>query len=120
MLTHSVPSDKTSPELAVAPKDAKPMRIRPAARPIDLYVTISNTPGREMVTRGNTLSLPPSNLRPTEITVVALLLALLVLLPPLSRLWLSPASAWFVPYIVWGAIILLAFLLQRLLSKHAI
>lgn len=66
------------------------------------------------------MSLYSSDLRPTEITIVVLLIALLVLLPPLLHLWISPQSAWFVPYIVWLGIILLAYWLQRFLSKHAV
>ncbi len=61
-----------------------------------------------------------SDLRPTEITIVVLLIALLVLLPPILGLWLSPDSAWFVPYVVWLVIIGLAYWLQRLLRKHAV
>ena len=66
------------------------------------------------------MSLYSSEIRPTEITIVVLLIAFVVLLPPLLGVWLSPDSAWFVPYIIWFAIILLAFWLQRLLRKHAV
>lgn len=60
------------------------------------------------------------DLRPTEITVVVLLISLLLLLPPLLNLWITPATPWYVPYIVWLGIILLAYWLQRLLGKHAV
>ena len=66
------------------------------------------------------MSLFSSDLRPTEITVVVLLIALLVLLPPLLRLWISVDAPWFMPYLVWAAIIALAYWLQRLLSRHAV
>ena len=56
---------------------------------VDLGVTISNTPSQNRVTRGNTLSLLSSDLRPTEITIVVVLIASLVLLPPLLDLWFS-------------------------------
>lgn len=66
------------------------------------------------------MSLFASELRPTEITIVVLLIAILVLLPPLLSLWISPEVSWYLPYLVWLGIILLAYGLQRLLSKHAV
>jgi hypothetical protein len=66
------------------------------------------------------LSLLSSDLRPTEITIVVVLIAALVLLPPLLNLWFSVDSVWYLPYIVWFAIIMLSWYLQRLLRKNAI
>lgn len=66
------------------------------------------------------MSLFSSDLRPTEITVVVLLVVVLVLLPPLLRLWITPEAPWYLPYLVWGLIIGLAFWLQRLLGRHAV
>ena len=66
------------------------------------------------------MSLFPSELRPTEITIVVLIFALLVLLPPIRNLWSAVDSPWYLPYLVWFAIILAAFWLQRLLRKHAV
>ncbi len=66
------------------------------------------------------MSLFSSDLRPTEITIVVTLLALLILLPPLSNLWFALDSPWFLPYLVWFGIILLSYWLQRLLRKHAV
>jgi uncharacterized membrane protein len=73
-----------------------------------------------LVTASNTVSLFTSELRPTEITIVMVIVALLVLLPPLSNLWFGDHSPWFLPYLVWFGIILLSYWLQRLLRKHAI
>jgi len=73
-----------------------------------------------MVTEGNTVSLFSSDLRPTEITIVASLLSLLILLPPLSGMWFALDSPWYLPYLVWFGIILLSAWLQRLLRKHAV
>ena len=73
-----------------------------------------------MVTGGNTLSLFSSDLRPTEITIVVVLISLLLLLPPLLGLWVSSDSAWYLPYLIWFCIILLSFWLQRLLRNNAI
>ena len=66
------------------------------------------------------MSLFTSELRPAEITIVVLLITLLVLLPPLLSLWISPESDWYLPYLVWLGIIAMVYGLQRLLSKHAI
>jgi uncharacterized membrane protein len=73
-----------------------------------------------LVTASNTVSLFTSELRPTEITIVMVIVALLVLLPPLSNLWFGDHAPWFLPYLVWFGIILLSYWLQRLLRKHAI
>jgi hypothetical protein len=61
-----------------------------------------------------------SDLRPTEITIVVVLISLLVLLPPLLGLWFADDSAWYIPYLIWFCIISLSFWLQRLLRNNAI
>ena len=66
------------------------------------------------------MSLLSSDLRPTEITIVVVLIASLVLLPPLLGLWFSLDSPWYLPYVVWFGVILLSYYLQRLLRKNAI
>lgn len=66
------------------------------------------------------MSLFTSDIRPTEITIVVVLISLLVLLPPLLGLWFSTDSAWYLPYLIWFCIILLSFWLQRLLRRNAI
>ena len=52
-----------------------------------------------------------------ERTVIVLLLVLLPLLSPLLQLWSGDRSYWFSPYLIWAAMILAAYLLQRFLSK---
>jgi len=59
-------------------------------------------------------------LRPTEITLVVVLIASLVLLPPLLDLWMAPDSPWYLPYGVWFGVIMLSWYLQRLLRKNAL
>ena len=49
------------------------------------------------------MSLFSADLRPTEITIVVVLLSLLILLPPLSNLWFELDSPWYLPYLVWFA-----------------
>ena len=66
------------------------------------------------------MSLFSSDLRPTEITIVVLLISSLVLLPPLLDLWFSLDSPWYLPYLIWFGIIVLSYYLQRLLRKNAI
>ena len=92
----------------------------PIANFIDLFVTISNTFVKFLVTGGNTLSRFLSDVRPTEITLVIVLISLLILLPPLLGLWISTDSAWYLPYLIWFCIIVLAYWLQKLLRKNAI
>jgi len=66
------------------------------------------------------LSLLSSDVRPTEITIVVVLISLLVLLPPLFTLWIDVDLPWFLPYLVWFGIILLSAWLQRVLRKNAV
>lgn len=63
---------------------------------------------------------PTSESRPNEITIIIVLIALLLLLPPLIGLWASEGSYWLTPYLIWSSIILLSYLLQRHLKKHAV
>jgi hypothetical protein len=60
-----------------------------------------------------------SESRPNEITIIIVLIALLILLPPFIGLWAFEGSYWLMPYLIWSAIILLSYLLQRHLNKHA-
>jgi hypothetical protein len=73
-----------------------------------------------VVTEGNTLSLISSAFRPTEIAIVVVLIALLLLLPPLSGTWLAIDAPWYPPYLAWFGIILLSCWMQCLLRKHAV
>ena len=57
--------------------------------------------------------------RPTEITIIIVLIALSPLLPPLLHLWTGSNSAWYTPYLVWLGIIMLSFGLQRYLRRSA-
>jgi len=66
------------------------------------------------------LSLLSSDVRPTEITVIVVLISLLVLLPPLFTLWIDVDLPWYLPYLVWFGIILLSAWLQRVLRKNAV
>jgi len=66
------------------------------------------------------MSLFSSDLRPSEITIVVVLFAALVLLPPLHDLWFGEDKPWYLPYLVWSGIILLSYCLQRLLRRNAI
>ncbi|MDH3634665.1 MAG: hypothetical protein OES20_08155 [Gammaproteobacteria bacterium] len=66
------------------------------------------------------MSLLSSDVRPTEITVIVVLISLLVLLPPLFTLWIDVDLPWYLPYLVWFGIILLSAWLQRVLRKNAV
>ncbi len=56
--------------------------------------------------------------RSTEITIIVVLVALILLLPPLLHLWTAQDNAWFTPYLVWLGVILLSFLLQKKLGNR--
>lgn len=66
------------------------------------------------------MSLLSSDVRPTEITIVVVLISLLVLLPPLFTLWIDVDLPWYLPYLVWFGIILLSAWLQHVLRKNAV
>ena len=59
-------------------------------------------------------------MRPTEITIIVVLISLLVLLPPLFTLWIDVDLPWYLPYLVWFGIILLSAWLQRVLRNNAV
>lgn len=54
-----------------------------------------------------------------EHSIIVLLLALLILLPPLLGLWSHEDSHWFSPYLVWCGLIAAAYFLQRYLRQEA-
>ncbi len=54
--------------------------------------------------------------RPTEITIIVVLIALLLLFPPFLHLWTAQDNAWFTPYLVWLGVIVMSYLLQKKLS----
>lgn len=66
------------------------------------------------------MSLLSSDVRPTEITIIVVLISLLVLLPPLFTLWIDVDLPWYLPYLVWFGIILLSAWLQRVLRTNAV
>ena len=66
------------------------------------------------------MSLLSSDVRPTEITIVVVLISLLILLPPLFTLWIDVDLPWYLPYLVWFGIILLSAWLQRVLRNNAV
>jgi hypothetical protein len=66
------------------------------------------------------MSEPRSPKRTAERTVIVLLLVLLPLFPPLLGLWANDEGYWFTPYIIWGYMIVAAYLLQRYVSHDAV
>jgi len=54
--------------------------------------------------------------RATEITIIVVLIALLILLPPLLHLWTAKDNAWFTPYMVWLGVIVMSYILQKKLN----
>lgn len=52
--------------------------------------------------------------------VLLFLFALFLLLSPLINWWAADDSLWYAPYLIWLAIIVLAFILQRRARRNAI
>lgn len=46
------------------------------------------------------------------------LLALFLLLSPITRWWAADDSPWYSPYLVWALLIFLTWRLQRYLKRH--
>jgi len=53
-----------------------------------------------------------------ELTVLAVILLLLLLLSPLIDIWADLNAPWYSPYIIWAIAIFLSWRLQRRVSKH--
>ena len=50
--------------------------------------------------------------------ILLFLFALFLLLSPLLDWWAADTSLWYSPYLIWGLLIGLTWLLQRKLSRH--
>ncbi len=55
----------------------------------------------------------PASVRLFELTLIALLLALLLLLSPLKQWWAALDAPWYAPYLLWAFVILLSAVLQQ-------
>lgn len=52
--------------------------------------------------------------------ILLFLFALFLLLSPLLNWWAADDSPWYVPYLIWLVIIVLAFFLERRMRRHAV
>ena len=59
---------------------------------------------------------PIDNGRRRDAAIVILLLAVFLLASPFFFWWATPGRSWWLPYGVWGGVILLTWLVQRLRS----
>lgn len=59
----------------------------------------------------------PVSSRLVELTLIALLLALLLLISPLRQWWASLDAPWYAPYLLWAGLILLSAGLQYRLGR---
>jgi hypothetical protein len=50
--------------------------------------------------------------------ILLFLLALFLLLSPITRWWAADDSPWYAPYLIWGLLIFLTWRLQRYLKRH--
>ena len=51
--------------------------------------------------------------RVRDIVLSGFLFATFIVAPPLLTWWARPERPWFLPYLVWGGIILMIYLIQR-------
>ncbi len=63
---------------------------------------------------------PSRNLKPSELTVIAVIGALILLVSPLTEFWADLDAPWYSPYLVWSVAILISWLLQKYLNRHEI
>jgi len=50
--------------------------------------------------------------------LILFLLALFLLLSPITQWWAADDSPWYAPYLIWGLLILLSWRLRRYLERH--
>lgn len=56
---------------------------------------------------------PPKNLQRRDIYIFLLIIALFLLNSPFFQWWATAERTWYIPYMVWGGIIVLIYLCQR-------
>lgn len=59
----------------------------------------------------------PNNPSFIELTLIALGLALMLIISPLTDWWASINAPWYSPYLIWAVAIIISWLLQRHLNK---
>lgn len=59
------------------------------------------------------MSEPQDPRRGADRTVLVLLLALLVLSPPLLNGWAQPGQPWYLPYLIWAGLVGLIWTIAR-------
>ena len=64
------------------------------------------------------MSSPHDHERYFDRVILLFLLALFLLVSPLKNWWAGDDTFWLAPYMIWAAIIALAFWLQRRLDRH--
>lgn len=64
------------------------------------------------------MSSPHDQERFADRVILLFLLALFLFASPLKSWWAADDTTWLAPYLIWGAIIALAFWLQRRLDRH--
>ena len=52
--------------------------------------------------------------------ILLFLFALFLLLSPIINWWAADTSPWYAPYLIWGGLILLIWLLQRKLARYVL
>ena len=60
----------------------------------------------------------PRSRRALDRTLLVLFAALLLFASPFTRWWAASAPPWYLPYLIWAAVLVLVVLLQRWLGRH--
>jgi len=58
--------------------------------------------------------------RKLDAAIAVFVVALLLFSSPLTRLWSAPGNPWYTPYLLWLAIIALAWMVQALRSDDGV
>jgi fatty acid desaturase len=61
---------------------------------------------------------PTDKGRQSDLVILLFLFALFLMLPPFVTWWATAGLGWYVPYLIWGLVILLAAWLQMRGVKH--
>lgn len=60
----------------------------------------------------------PDKSRYLDSVVLVVLFAAFVFLPPFVSVWATPTFPWYMPYFIWGGVILLIALVQSMRDRH--
>ena len=66
------------------------------------------------------MRLPADSGHRLDAAIAVVVVAVLVFASPLRALWSGPGAPWYLPFVLWLAVIGLAWLVQRLRGSHGL